>query len=222
MKNIDAINFAKHFTKRANAEAIHFGDTDIKIIKCNKLEVSEENLNSQNSIDFIEKINPDIVLLFGTGLIKEQLFSTLPKNTINLHLGLSPRYRGAATLFWPFYFLEPQFAGSTFHHIISEPDAGDIIHQLVPKLEKGDSLHDVACKVILESTEICIKLVRKFSETGYWKTYKQKSSGKIFLEKDFSAHHLRIIYNTFSDDIVDFFLESKSTQKKPFLFNQFE
>ena len=55
MKNIDAINFAKHFTKRAKAEAIHFGDTDIKIIKCNKLEVSEENLNSQNSIDFIEK-----------------------------------------------------------------------------------------------------------------------------------------------------------------------
>ena len=89
------------------------------------------------------------------------------------------------TLFWPFYFLEPQFAGSTFHHIVPEPDSGDVIHQLVPTLEKGDSLHDVACKVVLESTEICIKLLMKFSAIGYFNTHKQQSSGKNFLERDF-------------------------------------
>ena len=30
------------------------------------------------------------------------------KLTINIHLGLSPWYRGSATLFWPSYNLEPR------------------------------------------------------------------------------------------------------------------
>ncbi len=222
LEDIDAANFVKHFSKREEAEAKYFGHTNIEIFKCNKLVLRNENLNSQASIDFIKKVNPDIVLIFGTGLIKEPLFSAMPKNAINLHLGLSPRYRGAATLFWPFYFLEPQFAGSTFHHIVPEPDSGDVIHQLVPTLEKGDSLHDVACKVVLESAEICIKLLMKFSAIGYFNTHKQQSSGKNFLERDFSAHHLRVIYNTFNDKIVDHYLESKATKNMPFLFNQFD
>ena len=42
-------------------------------------------------------------------------FAVLPKEKINLHLGLSPWFKGSVTLFWPFYHLMPQFCGSTFH-----------------------------------------------------------------------------------------------------------
>ena len=38
----------------------------------------------------------DVALIFGTGLIKDPLYSALPADTINMHLGLSPRYRGSA------------------------------------------------------------------------------------------------------------------------------
>ena len=221
LEDIDAANFVNHFKKREEAEEKYFGHSDIEIFKCERLFVTEETLNSQASIMFISRINPDVVLIFGSGLIKEPLLSALPKNTINLHLGLSPRYRGAATIFWAFYFLEPQFAGSTFHYIVPEPDSGDIIHQVIPKLEKGDSLHNVACKVVLESADQCVKLLHQLSEQGYWKRHKQKSSGKNFLERDFKAYHLRVIYNTFNDSIVDFFIESQALVNKPYLFNQF-
>ena len=92
-----------------------------------------DELNTDETAAFMEIIEPDLVLVFGSHMIRDPLFSELPPDTINLHLGLSPRYRGSATLFWPFYFLEPQFAGCTFHRIVHEPDAGDILHQIRQK-----------------------------------------------------------------------------------------
>jgi methionyl-tRNA formyltransferase len=163
-------------------------------------------------------MKPDVAIIFGTGMIREPLKSVLPKDTINLHLGLSPRYRGAATLFWPFYFMEPNFAGTTFHYIENSPDAGDIIHQVVPKLERGDGIHDVACKAVLQST---IEAVALFE--GYrWERFKQKpEAGKNFLESDFQPKHLRVIYQVYNNDMVDAYLDGKIHPKEPNLKRQF-
>ncbi len=219
IKEIDNKNFIKHFSSWNETEKKFFGEPELP--KCNKLEVSEEELNNQKSVEFVKNVNPDIVLIFGSNLIKEPLITTLPKFSINLHLGISPRYRGAATLFWPFYFMEPPYVGSTFHHIISEPDAGDIIHQTVPKLEHSDGIHDVACKTIVESTKDAIKLLEIFNSRKTLESFKQKGSGKNFLENDFKPQHLRVIYNIFNNDMVKEYLNGKLQSKKPKLIRQF-
>jgi len=161
----DKQNFLKHFSNRDKLEQKYFGNQELP--HCPMLKVSKEELNLKNSAEFVNEIKPDLVLIFGCSLIKEPLYSSLPENSINLHLGLSPRYRGAATLFWPFYFMEPNFAGSTFHYIISEPDAGNLIHQSIAKLEVNDTIHDVACKTVIQSTEDMLKLLKKFKEKKY-------------------------------------------------------
>jgi methionyl-tRNA formyltransferase len=177
-------------------------------------------LNSQKTADFVQANAPDVVLIFGSKLIKDPLFSALPKNTINLHLGISPRYRGAATLFWPFYFMEPTYAGSTFHFIVSEPDAGAIIHQVLPKLVLGDKIHDVACKTIIDSAQDAVTLLAILNEKGSWKVHTQKATGKNFLESDFRPEHLRIIYTVFNDDMVDQYLQGSLKCKQPTLARQ--
>ena len=196
----DKQNFLKHFSNREKLEKKYFGNQ--KFPNCSVLEVTKDELNTEKSSNFINKIKPDLVMIFGCSLIKNPLFANLPQNSINLHLGLSPRYRGSATLFWPFYFMEPNFAGSTFHYIISEPDAGNIIHQSTSKLEIDDTIHDVACKTILQSSEDIIKLLKIFEENKSWKKFNQKGTGKNFLQSDFKAEHLRVIYDTFNDDMV--------------------
>ena len=169
----------------------------------------------------MQDANPDVVLIFGSDLIKEPLLSMLPRHTLNLHLGLSPRYRGAATLFWPFYFMEPTYAGSTFHYIVSEPDAGDIIHQVIPTLQRGDGIHDVSSKVVIDSVKHAIRLLEIFERGGVWKLYKQKSTGKNFLGSDFRPQHLRVIYNVFNDDMVDCYLDGNLESRTPRLVRQF-
>jgi len=219
LEDHDKQNFLKHFRNRENLERKYFGKQEFP--DCSLLKTSKDELNSEKSSEFVDKIKPDLVLIFGCSLIKDPLYSKLPENSINLHLGLSPRYRGSATLFWPFYFMEPNFAGSTFHQIVSEPDAGNIIHQSVPDLEVDDTIHDVACKTIIHSTKDALRLLKKIDEKKQWKRFVQKGTGKNFLHSDFKAEHLRVIYDIFNDDMVKYYLKDKLKSKKPNLIRQF-
>ena len=212
----DQRNMTRHFWDRKQAEEKYFGEQEVPTFPL--LKVDRGTLNDIDSIEMVKKYKPDLVLVFGCGMIREPLFSALPKDTINLHLGLSPRYRGAATLFWPFYFLEPNWAGTTFHYIVNTPDGGDIIHQCVPKLESGDGIHDVACKAVKKSAEEVIGLIEKYPD---WKHFPQKpEAGKNFLESDFKPQHLRMIYDVYENEIVDQFLGGKIESKEPKLLRQ--
>ena len=219
IQDLDRNNFINHFDERKRCEKKYFGDQDYP--KCNLLEVNESELNSEKAKNFIDEIRPDLALIFGTGMVREPIISSLPENTINLHLGLSPRYRGSATLFWPFYFLEPNYAGITFHYITDEPDAGDIIHQLTPQLEIGDGIHDVSCKAIISAANDAIKLIEKFYQNKTLIKYKQKATGKNFLTNDFKPEHLRMIYNVYNNNIVDYYINGSLKCRQPKLIKQF-
>ena len=228
-----------HFINRDKAEKKYFGEQKVPLTPNNLFIAGEIDFLSASVLEVVKKVDPDIVLIFGCGMIKGELAEALPELTINLHLGLSPRYRGAATLFWPFYFLEPQWAGCTFHKIVDEPDAGDILHQCVPELERGDKIHDVACKAVVKATREMIKLLGMWDKrnmlvfydssgnaigadvgTG-WQFYPQSTTGKNFLSRDFQVSHLRMIYETYNDDIVDQYLVGNLKQHKPKLVRQF-
>ena len=217
--NLDRENFINHFNERERCEKKYFGVQDYP--NCKLLEVNESELNSEKTNFFINEIKPNLVLIFGTGMIRAPIISSLPENTINLHLGLSPRYRGSATLFWPFYFLEPNYAGITFHYIINEPDAGDIIHQLTPNLEIGDGIHDVACKAVINAADDAVKLIDKFNQNKTFIKYKQKGTGKNFLTNDFKPEHLRMIYNVYNNNIVDHYIKGSLKCREPKLIRQF-
>lgn len=215
----DRLNFIRHFDNRARAEQRHFGDPPLPA--CPLLEVEAAELNTPRSAEFARQIQPDLVLVFGSGLVKEPLVSALPAHAVNLHLGLSPRYRGAATLFWPFYFLEPTFAGTTFHYIVAEPDAGDVVHQVLPALAPGDGIHDVACKAVVESARQIVPLLEIFARDGRWKLHRQRATGKNFLAADFKPEHLRVIYDLYDDAMVREVLEGRLESRRPTPVRQF-
>ena len=216
----DAENFQRHFADRLAAEQKYFGEpvaekifSQVPVLRCDK-----QTINTAEVAEFVKKCAPDMAFLFGPALIKEPLMSALPRDRVNLHLGLSPWYRGAATLFWPFYNLEPQFAGSTFHQITPAADAGAIIHQTVPELSAGDGIHDVACKTILASTADLLKLL-ELRKHGEFKETKQRSSGRLYLSGDFRPEHLRVVYDLFGGKMVDVYLNGEISQHKPELIS---
>ena len=210
----DKVNFIKHFTNREKYEKEYFGE-ERKVPDCPIHYVDRDTLSSKETVDFVKRLKPDVVFIYGPGMIREPLFSSLPKYKINLHLGLSPRYRGSATLFWPFYFLEPNWAGSTFHIISDEPDAGEVIHQSLPELKRGDTIHEVSCRVVQQSAEDVKKIIEVLESGKQLVLHKQTSSGKNFLTRDFIPQHLRVIYDLYDDALVDAYLDAKITPKDP-------
>jgi len=214
--------FIRHFEERNKIETKIFGKLE-PISLFNKISTyfcKPEFLNSQDTANFAQDFGADLAFIFGPDLIKSPLMDVLPDDRVNLHLGLSPWYRGSETLFWPFYFLQPQYAGATFHQILAEADAGAILHHTVPLLQKGDGIHDVGARVVIQAKKDLSCLLKKYLIEGYWSYSEQLSSGKLFLTSDFNPAHLRIIYETFQNRIVDSYLNGDLEMRKPKLISR--
>jgi len=211
--------FQRHFIERDKAEKKFFHENDYGQLRKKRrlLTADSYSFNSKATIEFVRDCAPDIVFVFGTGLIGSELLDVLPKYTINLHLGLSPWYKGAATLFWPFYYLEPQMAGSTFHLVTNRIDAGAIVLQVIPDLELGDGIHDVAAKTVEKSTFQALEIIEYADNYPSLPVTEQKGNGKLFLASDFQPHHLNVIYNLYENNIVDAYLNGMLPGRSPSL-----
>lgn len=215
--------YKEHFDKRDKVEREYYQrkKTDIYEEYCEVLRTTPSTLNSEETKQFIIDKEPDVCFIFGTNLIGDNLIEVMPRLRINLHLGLSPWYRGSATLFWPFYNLQPQFVGSTFHQIIKEPDAGDILHQTIPSLSEGKTMHEVCADTVVQSAKDAVTLLRMILNNNDIKLQRQKTSGKNWLIKDFEPHHLNFIYKLYKDKIVDEYLKGNLGNRKPKLIKAF-
>lgn len=86
------------------------------------------NINDPEAIQFAKEFSPDLVLVFGTSLLKDKWF-TLKVPIVNSHLGIIPRYRGWMCWFWA--ILEGNFdsVGASIHYVTKVADGGEIIVQ---------------------------------------------------------------------------------------------
>lgn len=210
---IDKKNFIKHFKNREISEKKYF---KLKKNKINTKIIPIKNIKEkQNDCKkILSTINPDIVFTFGISLIPLKLLKIMPKYSINLHSGLAPYYKGAACNFWPFYFLEPNWVGMTFHLLSKKLDSGNILHHTTPKLHIKDNIHDVSCKAQLKSFKESLQIINMIKNKKI-KEHKLNLNGKLFLKKDFKPEHLRIVYNLYNDDLVKYYLQNKIHKTKP-------
>lgn len=216
--------FEHHFERRDKIERAAYGSRSVERYRdvAPTLLVDRGELNSERVVNFVREANADACFIFGTNLILDPLLPALPDWRLNFHLGLSPRYKGSATLFWPFYFLEPQFAGGTLHKIVPEPDAGGIVHHSLPDLKRGNGIHETATDVVIKFAEETVLLLEHLAETGSLPVESQTHSGKLFLSNDFDPHHLRVIYDLYTNNIVDQFLDGNLGAREPEVTDAFE
>lgn len=79
--------------------------------------------------EWIRKVNPDLVVVFGMSQLLKNDILKIPKlGVINLHPSFLPSYRGPNPDFWQYYD-EETFPGVTVHYLDAGEDTGDIIYQ---------------------------------------------------------------------------------------------
>lgn len=218
LKGIDRDNFIRHFKDRETSEQQFFTGHSEVSEKIPTLEVSKQTLNSIETIKWVEQFDADLAVSYGVHKLNDELLNSLPAHSWNIHGGLSPWFKGNTTLFWPFYMLRPNWAGMTIHRLSSRLDAGHIVHHSVPKLAYGNGIHDVASKAVMQVAEDLCSILSKYSldEIEY---VPQKGNGKLYVSTDWTPQHLRIIYQTFNNDIVDHYLDGKLPNPQPSLVN---
>lgn len=208
LEEIDRVNFIRHFADRDEAENRHFAGNDRVKVDVPTLEVSYASLNSEETIEWVKAQSFDLAISYGVHKLSKELLDVMPEHSWNIHGGLSPWYKGNTTLFWPFFMLRPNWAGMTIHRLSASLDAGDIVHHSVPELAYGDGLHDVACKAVAQVTRDIVKIIKTIPLENIQYT-PQKGNGKLWIGTDWMPQHLRFVYNTYQNDIVDQFLDGK-------------
>ena len=204
-------NEKKHFQNRAESEKKYF----LTFIKKNK-EVNNLLLIDRGEFNYnkkiwkkIYKIKPDLIISYGCSIIKKPLISKYKNKFINIHLGLSPYYKGSATNFWPFVYNKLQFLGVTFMKIDDGIDTGEILHQFRAELKPEDTVHDVGNKLIIKMTEELEKLILNFRKIKSFKQNKNLTQ-KVFKKRDFNENSLIKLNKNKKREIIKKYLSKKS------------
>jgi methionyl-tRNA formyltransferase len=84
-------------------------------------------------------LSADRIIVFGASYIKRPLVDRLiDRGALNIHMGISPYYRGSSCNFWALYDGNPDLVGATIHLISKGLDSGSMLYHARPKAEPTD------------------------------------------------------------------------------------
>ena len=83
--------------------------------------------------DFLKS---DIYVIFGSSYIKGELLNFLcERKALNIHMGVSPYYRGTDCNFWALFDDNPHLVGATIHMLSSGLDNGPILYHALSNIK---------------------------------------------------------------------------------------
>jgi hypothetical protein len=199
----DEAVIARHFDARDASEDAYFaGDS---IVTAPSTRVPPGGCNAPGQITAMRALEPDVVLVFGTSLLKQPVIDAFPNRIINVHLGLSPYYRGAGTNFWPLVNGEPEYCGATIHLLDIGVDTGAILAHVRPDIRSSDGPHDIGNRTIAAAAEVLPEIARAHVRNPM-RGVPQQGSGRVYKRADFSAAAVNRLYANFAAGMIDEYL----------------
>ena len=202
-------------------------DAQLKLFRNSYVNNSEKNIKilpmligdlNKCSLTFLSDfLKSDIYLVFGSSYIKGELVDYLVKQkAINIHMGVSPYYRGTDCNFWALYDNNPQLVGATIHTLSKGLDSGPILYHAMSNNKTNPFEYTMsAVKSAFHSIAKRIK-DRSIFEI---KSITQNKDHEIRYSKKIEFNE-KIVKNYFEKEIN---LNSKkfdnSLLKEPFFFN---
>lgn len=143
------------------------------------LHLTVSHINHPEVIDLAERLQPDLIMVFGTTLIREPLLGAAGMGMINLHGGLSPWYRGADCTFWALHNGEPEEVGCTLHFIDAGIDTGGLLAHVRPEVGADDNEHTLFWKGVRAAAEALAELPSRLAR-GERLGVIQREKGRLY------------------------------------------
>ncbi|MBI2236383.1 MAG: methionyl-tRNA formyltransferase [Magnetospirillum sp.] len=123
-----------YFSRVIAAEEEVFGGVRFTPPNVRTLSLKFEDLNGMDIGLLAPALQSDLYVVFGSSYIKGPLIDALvERQAINVHLGVSPYYRGNSCNFWALYDGNPDLVGATIHRLTRGLDSGGILFHAFPK-----------------------------------------------------------------------------------------
>lgn len=126
-----------------------------------------ESINDESVVRFFRDHRPDFAINLGGGLMRPEIFELPSVATVNLHTGITPRYRGANANFWALYEEAFDIVGVTAHLVDSGIDTGRVLGQRRISLERGaDTLETVTLRAYRAGIDLVTEIIHSFEGSG--------------------------------------------------------
>ena len=122
------------------------------------------HINHPDVVRLTDELDPDLIAVFGTSLIRGELLHKGRLGMVNLHGGLSPEYRGSDCTFWALYNNEPEKIGCTLHYIDAGIDTGRLIAHVSPKVCPEDDELTLFWRSVKESAQVYAELMQRLAQ----------------------------------------------------------
>ena len=203
----------KHFEERDAVEKVHLGrEVDFPEVPVRHVPRGESN--SPETRAWVSEQRPDVVFLYGSSIIRPPLLTDYP--TINLHLGLSPYYRGSGTNFWPLANGEPECVGCTIHLAVEDVDAGGVLHQVRPPVEPVDRAHEMGTKALMAAVAAIPAVVEAYRAGRIQPVKQDLSAGTVYKRRDFDAASVRRLWANLESGMIREYAEAQDTRNARF------
>lgn len=213
----DTLTMASYFRRTERIDAVAFG-RDLHSIpeteNCKVIHtVGARSINQPRYVEIIRALQPDVITICGSSILKEPILSIPPRGVLNLHGGLSQFYRGVWTTLWAVYNREPEYVGCTVHYVTPGIDDGDIVYQGRPRIEVDDNEESLYTKVVKLGTSLMIQAIQDMEMEGGHR-YPLRSKGKLYLEKMVTPQVIRTVRTRIAEGVFSDYLRKKEERDR--------
>jgi hypothetical protein len=129
----------EYFSHVIVAEGAVFGDIGFSPPNVQTLSLKDGDLNGVDKKILDPALESDLYIVFGASYIKGPLIEFLvERRAVNIHMGVSPYYRGSSCNFWALYDGNPSLVGATIHLLSRGLDSGNMLFHALPKPQACD------------------------------------------------------------------------------------
>ena len=140
-----------------------------------------ETVNLQAVQRDMMELAPDLVITFGVGLVKPEIYNIPKWGTVNVHRGWIQKYRGLDSDLWAIYNRRLDEIGVTLHYVNERFDTGGILAQELVPIEESDQIFHLRYKTTVVATRLMLKLLKKFHFIGNkLEVSEQEALGKYY------------------------------------------
>jgi methionyl-tRNA formyltransferase len=140
------------------------------------------SFNCKETVAKVKNENPELIIVFGTEILKGEILKVAKLNILNIHRDILPKYRGGGLPFWIFYNKDFGNLGTTVHVCAQKLDAGDIVGQKYYKLQKDDKIYTLRYKTTILAVDILKEVIDKYKNGTV--EYKKQEKTKLWTSKN--------------------------------------
>ncbi len=159
------------------------------------------HVNHPGVVALARTLQPDLIAVFGTSLIRGELLKQGRLGIANLHGGLSPEYRGADCTFWALHNGEPEKVGCTLHWIDAGIDTGGLIAHVSPKVLPDDDELTLFWRAVQTSAQAYGELLQRLA-AGERFGQTQAEKGRLYQVKQRGLRHERRVERRLRDGML--------------------